>query len=91
MAKKTHAEKLADLKAKLHALVKKHPEYSKPEVEDYRHVTHRLQAKHDALTADQKKMNGLEEEIRRLEGHSGGTRRRHRRTRRTRATSARRR
>ena len=80
---KTHAEKLADLKAKLAALVKKHPEYSKPEVEDYRHATHRLQAKHDELTADQKKMNELERKIRNLKGDSGGTRRR-RRTRGTR-------
>jgi citrate synthase len=80
---KTHAEKLADLKAKLAALVKKNPQFGDEEVEDYRHKSHRLRAKHDALTADQKRMNELERTIRTLEAKKGGTRR-HRRKRGTR-------
>jgi hypothetical protein len=86
MPKKTHAEKLAALKAEFHALALKNRGFGSldSDRESHRHEVDRLSSHHDKLTADQKKMNELERKIRRLEGHSGGTRRRHRRTRRTR-------
>ena len=82
---KTHAEKLAALKAELHALALKNRGFGSldSDRESHRHEVDRLSSPHDKLTADQKKMNELERKIRKLEGHSGGTRRR-RRTRSTR-------
>jgi hypothetical protein len=82
MPAKTKSQRLADLKEKFGVLVKKYPQYSKPEIESYNHQLHRTTASHDKLTADQKIMNELERKIRKLEGHSAGTRRRRHRTRR---------
>ena len=82
---KTHAEKLADLKAKLRALALKNRGigHLDSDRESHSHEADRLTAHHDKLTPDQKKMNELERKIRKLNGDGGGTRR-HRRTRRTR-------
>ena len=84
---KTHAEKLADLKAKLRALALKNRGigHLDSDRESHRHEADRLTAHHDKLTPDQKKMNELERKIRKLEGSSGGTRRT-RGLRRTRGT-----
>ena len=81
MPVKTKSQRLAVLKEKFGVLVKKYPQYSKPEIESYNHQMHRVTASHDKLSADQKIMNELERKIRKLEGHSGGTRRRRHRTR----------
>jgi small-conductance mechanosensitive channel len=87
MPKKTRAERIAALKAELHALAMKNRGigHYDSDRESHRHETHRLTAHHDKLTADQKKMNELEAKIRKLEGSSGGTRRT-RGLRRTRGT-----
>ena len=89
---KTHAEKLADLKAKLRALALKNRGigHLDSDRESHSHEADRLTAHHDKLTPDQKKMNELERKIRKLNGDGGGTRgrtRRHRRTRRARVTT----
>ena len=83
---KTHAEKLADLKAKLRALALKNRGigHLDSDRESHRHEADRLTAHHDKLTPDQKKMNELERKIRKLNGDGGGTRRHHRTRGRTR-------